>query len=299
MSYKQTIDPGIDISHYGAPYKGMFGLDGVGEMLYRYRGLGTWTGAPAADPRIVQRYTVIRATWRVRNVPSDKAQQAADRLLYQGRQAFSGNTVRKIGSTGWTADGRVGYEVILAQDTRAGEIKQKNFQAGTRAQAALRDAGGISNAELYDAQTAIPSNAFTDAPPTAPATPETTPSSTTTGPAPSEGFLTQRVAGLPVWAVGLIGITIVGGVVVVATRRRPAAVTANRRRRSRRRRVLGNARKRKTRDVWEVRGNYGYGHGFETVTAELTLSEARQRLREYRENEPGVPFKIVKTREPL
>lgn len=56
-------------------------------------------------------------------------------------------------------------------------------------------------------------------------------------------------------------------------------------------------RKRKTRDVFEVHGNYGYGHGFECVTAETEYSEAKQRLREYRENEPGVPFKIVVKRE--
>lgn len=59
------------------------------------------------------------------------------------------------------------------------------------------------------------------------------------------------------------------------------------------------ARKRKTRDVWEVRGNYGYGHGWECVTAEVTRKEALARLREYRENEPGVPFKLVKTREEI
>lgn len=59
------------------------------------------------------------------------------------------------------------------------------------------------------------------------------------------------------------------------------------------------ARTRTTRDIWDVRGDYGYGHGFETVTAEETLSEARARLREYRENEPGVCFKLVKTREKI
>jgi len=56
---------------------------------------------------------------------------------------------------------------------------------------------------------------------------------------------------------------------------------------------------RKTRDVWEVRGNYGYGHGYEAVTAADTRQEALAYLREYRANEPGVPFKIVKTREAL
>lgn len=55
--------------------------------------------------------------------------------------------------------------------------------------------------------------------------------------------------------------------------------------------------KRKTRDVFEVHGNYGHGHGFECVTAETDYDEAKQRLREYRENEPGVRFKIVVKRE--
>lgn len=59
------------------------------------------------------------------------------------------------------------------------------------------------------------------------------------------------------------------------------------------------AYKRKTRDEFQVHGNYGYGHGYEEVTAEDTFREARARLREYCENEPGVPFKIVIKRVPL
>lgn len=51
---------------------------------------------------------------------------------------------------------------------------------------------------------------------------------------------------------------------------------------------------RLTRDVWEIRGNYGYG--FETECAELSAREARKRLKEYRENGPGV-YRIVKIRE--
>ena len=56
---------------------------------------------------------------------------------------------------------------------------------------------------------------------------------------------------------------------------------------------------RKTRDVWEVRGNYGFGDGFECVCASLDRWEARRDLRSHRENEPGVPFKLVRTREPI
>lgn len=55
------------------------------------------------------------------------------------------------------------------------------------------------------------------------------------------------------------------------------------------------ARPRKTRDVIDVRGDYG--QGYETVTAETSWSEARARLREYRENEPGIAFKLVPVRE--
>jgi len=53
---------------------------------------------------------------------------------------------------------------------------------------------------------------------------------------------------------------------------------------------------RKTIDEWQVLGNYGFGHGFEIVTAASTLKEAKSHLKEYRENEPGIPFKIVKKR---
>jgi hypothetical protein len=58
-----------------------------------------------------------------------------------------------------------------------------------------------------------------------------------------------------------------------------------------------NPRQRKTRDVWVVQGNYGYGHGWEDLTAEETFKEIRQRVKEYRENEPGVPFRVKLTRE--
>jgi hypothetical protein len=53
---------------------------------------------------------------------------------------------------------------------------------------------------------------------------------------------------------------------------------------------------RKTQDEFEIQGNYGYGHGFECVTTEETYSAAKQQIRTYRENEIGVPFRIVKKR---
>jgi hypothetical protein len=53
---------------------------------------------------------------------------------------------------------------------------------------------------------------------------------------------------------------------------------------------------RKTKDEYQIKGDYGYGHGFEEVCSEDTKPEAIKRLKEYRQNEPGTPFKIVKKR---
>ncbi len=60
-----------------------------------------------------------------------------------------------------------------------------------------------------------------------------------------------------------------------------------------------NPRQRKTQDVWVVQGNYGYGHGWEDLTAEETYREARQRLREYNENEPQSPHRLKLRREKI
>jgi hypothetical protein len=54
---------------------------------------------------------------------------------------------------------------------------------------------------------------------------------------------------------------------------------------------------RKTRDRWDVEGNYGHGHGWECVTSEDRFRDARERIKEYRENERGVPFRLKLKRE--
>ena len=46
---------------------------------------------------------------------------------------------------------------------------------------------------------------------------------------------------------------------------------------------------RKTRDVWKLMVNSGYGHGWEHELTEFTRAEAQQRLKEYREKLPAVP----------
>lgn len=59
------------------------------------------------------------------------------------------------------------------------------------------------------------------------------------------------------------------------------------------------AYKRKTRDTWELQANYGFGHGWETECTEYSRTEARARLKEYRENAPGYSYRIVSKREKL
>lgn len=50
---------------------------------------------------------------------------------------------------------------------------------------------------------------------------------------------------------------------------------------------------RKTIDEYQIHVNYGYGDGWEHEISEDTLAEARQRAKEYRENCPEYPVKIV------
>ena len=57
------------------------------------------------------------------------------------------------------------------------------------------------------------------------------------------------------------------------------------------------AYQRKTVDVYSLFVNYGYGHGYEHELDEYSRSEIRQRQREYAENCPQYPTKIVMRRE--
>jgi hypothetical protein len=51
---------------------------------------------------------------------------------------------------------------------------------------------------------------------------------------------------------------------------------------------------RKTRDEFEVQGNYG--HRWEVLTIDETLEESEAILKDYRDNEPSFPHRIVKKR---
>ena len=50
---------------------------------------------------------------------------------------------------------------------------------------------------------------------------------------------------------------------------------------------------RKTRDEYELQANYGYGHGYECITAEDTRRAAREQLKTYRANGDYTPMRIV------
>ena len=54
------------------------------------------------------------------------------------------------------------------------------------------------------------------------------------------------------------------------------------------------AYERKTIDTWELQLNYGYG--WEYTLTEYTKKEARERLKEYRENQPQYPARLVKSK---
>ena len=52
---------------------------------------------------------------------------------------------------------------------------------------------------------------------------------------------------------------------------------------------------RKTVDAWVLEGNYGCG--WEYLLTEYTKKEGMERLREYRENQPQYPVRLIKKRE--
>lgn len=59
------------------------------------------------------------------------------------------------------------------------------------------------------------------------------------------------------------------------------------------------AYQRKTKDVWVLQVKYCEEYGYEDEVEEPTLDEARKRRREYIENCPQYPCRIVCRRVPL
>jgi len=57
-------------------------------------------------------------------------------------------------------------------------------------------------------------------------------------------------------------------------------------------------RKRTTRDEYDIEQYTPY-YGWEVVTGEESITEARERRKEYRENQPEIPVRIRHHRVPL
>ena len=56
------------------------------------------------------------------------------------------------------------------------------------------------------------------------------------------------------------------------------------------------AYQRKTRDVYVLQQNWGYGDGWEDIVEYDDLKEARADKKAYLENQPGVPTRVITRR---
>lgn len=227
-----------------AKYPGMKGLGAGAE----------WTPGPnegpADDPRIVRKFAKVTSVYSPRNISGNQTTKVAEMLVVEARRRFPKHKVQKIGTTGWTSSshragsGKVGFEVILSEPMRAGAIKKRFFEIGQKVgpevgpQTSLYDARTLFNSRDLsmpeaeeEAEVAMKERQEEDLTKPPPEPP----------PAPEEedtNFLTQEVAGLPVWLIGVLGIGAIGGVAYLTMRggQKTAPVTPNKRKRRRRRR---------------------------------------------------------------
>lgn len=192
-----------------------------------------YTGAANDDPRIVRQYGKVTARYQARNVSAAQAPSVPGMLATSARTKFPRDNVT---GAGWFADGRVGFDVIVASETRLGELRRQMGNVGLEVGPRIG-----TGTELYNSRVGW-QWADIKAPPGSPALPADT--TVATGPADAaatddSGFFGKKLGGVPVWALGLIGIVLVGGVataVLVKKKPRasaPAPVTANRRHRRR------------------------------------------------------------------
>jgi len=191
-----------------------------------------YTGPANDDPRIVRQYGRVKARFTPRNVTALLAPNVPGMLTAAARARFPRDNVT---GAGWFSGGVVGFDVIVANETRLGDLRRQMGNVGMEVGPRIGQ-----GTELVNARVQWDWNDIKGAPGTpAPAETETT---VATGPgeaSANDGFFGKKVGGVPVWALGLVGLVLVGGVGVAVLRKKPrsataATVTANRRRRSRR-----------------------------------------------------------------
>jgi len=238
-------------------------------MTYHMAKLGDWPNdtvwnpgagqTPRNDPRIVKAYSTVRGTWTPSGISRTTAPSVPGLLKAQVQSRLPGWTIK---SAGWNAAGQVELSVVVPSDTAAGVIKGAFFDAGDAVNS-QRNASGFlmlgttssgAPAKLINPMTYVnatdiklPSSSTPSTTSDTTTTPSTT-SDTTTTPATTDTgtdqpFYMKSIAGLPVWAIGIGGIALVGVLGFTALRKKPAAVSkpaaaavvANRRRRHRRR----------------------------------------------------------------
>lgn len=226
---------------------------------------------------------------------------------YRALQAGANSLSTRLGvGTQIVVDGRIGQQTVNLIKALAVKVAGSTSTLATYWDTSKEELSRDAAMVAAEIGLLLQSNASGGGAIAPPGTPPAIPSGTKPNTAwagqivPSAGGVQPPQAGTTITPVGptLIPQTktkyILGGVaVLIGTVTAGLAISRLRKRSSG---GVSGARPRKTRDEYVVQANYGYGHGWEDATAENTRSEAKQRLREYRENAPEYAYRLVKKR---
>lgn len=234
-------------------------------MSYHLHGVGDWPAdtvwnpaagqAPRNDPRIIKRYSTVYGTWNVQGDCGAISQYIPGYIQKAVKARLSGWTVNLVGN-GWQAGGSIKLSVIVPSDTALGTIRGAFFDATTdlnnqRTSSGFKTLG--ASCQLINPQT-IWTSSDIKLPTTTPSGDSTTPGTTppvtpsadgSATPTPDTTGITSTVSGIPMWAIGVGAVGVVGllGYFALSGKKKApaaaaapaAAVAANRRRRSYRR----------------------------------------------------------------
>lgn len=203
-------------------------------MSYRlaaraFGGLGDnipYSGPANDDPRMVRQYGTIKVRYTPRNVTSTQSPSVPGMLTAAARSLFPQDNVK---DAGWFPGGVVGYTVVLSSERRLGEVRRLMgnvaLQVGPRIGPTTELYNGRVSWDWNDIKPASGGPAPADTDTTAAAQPASAPATD------EEGFFAKKVGGVPVWALGTVGVVVLGGIGFAVLRKpRAAALSANRRR---------------------------------------------------------------------